>query len=327
MFSFFQRRITCPYCLMETSAPKRPEPCQTCKRPLPIQYIEGFSQMPPFFVQVFGWSGVGKTVFLQALTLMLVKMANVWPNYTYAAVNDTSQRQVSLIHNSLVRGVMPSSTQLGDQEIYIMALHDMERWGSRILVTRDCAGEAFDTMNVSIEQAPYLINAPTTFMLIGPPDDVSNEGGKSFDQLLNNYINTLVDKGVNFNRQRRSVVVVFTKADQRRDLPADLRAYLINDPLWSAVNARGTSMMLDTAGMNQYVNTMEYISDRIREWVQEEAVGKNFLRLAERRNIDLRFSLISSTGEAVGAGNTLTSGLSPRRVLDPYFWAMEIQGS
>jgi hypothetical protein len=85
--------------------------------------------------------------------------------------------------------------------------------------------------------------------------------------------------------------------------------------------------MLDAAGMSQYVNTLQYISGRIQEWVEEEAVGKNFLRLAERRNIDLRFSLISSTGEAVGAGNSLTTGLSPRRVLDPYFWAMEIQGS
>jgi hypothetical protein len=298
-----------------------------CKQALPIQYLEGFTQMPPFFVQVFGWSGVGKTVFLQALTLMLVKMANVWPNYTYAALNDTSQRRVSEIHNLLARGVMPPSTQLGAQEVYIMALRDMERWGSRILVTRDCAGEAFDTMDVPIEEAPYLINVPTTFMLIGPPDDASNEGGKSFDQLLNNYINTLVNKGVNFNRQRRSIVVVFTKADQRRDLPPDLRAYLVNDPLWSAVNARGTSAMLDAAGMSQYVNTLQYISGRIQEWVEEEAVGKNFLRLAERRNIDLRFSLISSTGEAVGAGNSLTTGLSPRRVLDPYFWAMEIQGS
>lgn len=327
MFSLFQRRVTCPYCLMTTPVGKRPEPCQTCKRPLPIQYTESFNQEPPFFVQVFGWSQAGKTVFIQALTLMLVRMANVWPRYSYAALNDTSQRKVSEIHEFLQRGIMPPATQLGEQDVYIMALRDMERWGGRTLVTRDCPGEAFDTMDISIEQAPYLINAPTTFMLIGPQDDISNTGGKSFDQLLNNYINTLISKGVNFSRQRRQLVVVFTKADQIRNLPTDLRAYLINDPLWSAVNARGTTMMLNAEGMEQYVSAMEYISDRIEEWMQQDAVGKNFLRLAENRNIELRFSLISSTGEAVSANNALATGISPRRVLDPYFWALELQRS
>lgn len=325
MFSFLQRRVTCPYCLISTPAGKRGDSCQTCKALLPVQYVEGFTGQPPFFVQVFGWSQAGKTVFLQALTLMLVKMSNVWPRYSYAALNDLSQRKVSEIHEFLQRGVMPAATQIGGQDAYIMALRNMERWGGRTLVTRDCAGEIFDTMDVPIEQAPYLINAPTTFMLIGPHDDVSNMGGKSFDQLLNNYINTLISKKVNFGKQRRKLVVVFTKADQIRDLPPELRAYLINDPLWAAINARGTTLTLDGDGMEEYIATMTSMSDVIRAWVNQDAVGKNFLRLAENRNIDLRFSLISSTGEAVSTNNRLATGLSPRRVLDPYFWALELE--
>jgi len=281
-------------------------------------------QQPPFFVQVFGWSRVGKTVYLQALTLMLIKMANVWPRYSYAAVNDPSQQKVSQITEFLSKGVMPPATQIGKQEVYMMTLRNMERWGGRTLVSRDCAGEIFETMDIPIQQAPYLINAPTTFMMIGPHDDVSNEGGKSYDQLLNNYINTLISKGVKFNRERRKIVVVFTKADQIRDLPVDLRAYLINDPLWAAVNARGGTMTLDAKAMESYVSTMEYISTRIRAWMEQDAIGKNFLRLAEHRNIDLRFSLISSTGEAVVEGDRLPTNLSPRRVLDPYFWALEL---
>ena len=327
MFSFLQRRVTCPYCLSMTPAEKKVEPCQTCKRPLPIQYIEGFIEHPPFFVQVFGWSQVGKTVYLQALTLMLVKMANVWSRYSYAAMNDTSQQKVSQITEFLSKGVMPPSTQLGEQDVYMMSLHDMERWGGRTLVSRDCAGEIFETMDIPIDQAPYLLNATTTFMMIGPQDDVSNTGGRSYDQLLNNYINTLISKGVKFNREQRKLVVVFTKADQIRDLPSDLRAYLINDPLWAAVNARGKGANLDAKAMEHYILNMAHISDRIREWVEQDAVGKNFMRLAEHRNIDLRFSLVSATGEAVVDGNRLATGLSPRRVLDPYFWALEIEPS
>lgn len=292
---------------------------------LPVQYAEAFDQHPPFFVQVFGWSQAGKTVFLQALTLMLVKMSNVWSTYSYAALNDISQRKVSEINEFLRGGIMPPATQMGEQDVYIMALRSMERWGGRTLVTRDCPGEAFDTMDISIEQAPYLVNAPTTFMLIGPPDDISNLGGRSYDQLLNNYINTLISKGVNFKQHRRNLVVVFTKADQIHNLPPDLRSYLTNDPLWSAVNGYGGTFTLDKASMDQYIATMADISSRIRESMQHDATGKNFLRLAENRNINLRFSLISSTGQAVSSDNRLLAELAPRRVLDPYFWALELQ--
>lgn len=325
MFSWLSRTVICPYCLGSTSPRRASRACPTCKRKLPTQYTEGYSQQTPFFVQVFGWTGVGKTVFLQAMTLMLVKMGNVWPRYTYAALNDVSQRQVSAIYSQLAQGAMPAPTQLGEQDVYILALRDMVRWGGRTLVTRDCPGEIFDTMNVPLAQAPYLLRAPTTFMLIGPPGDASNAGGRSCDQLLNNYINTLLSRGVNFSREARTLVVVLTKGDQIQNLPWELRKYLVEDPLWAAVNARAGAPVMDDEQMDEYVGNMWFINNRICDWLHGDVAGKNFLRLAERRGIELRFAVISSTGEAASGPALSTRGLSPRRVLDPYFWAMELQ--
>lgn len=320
MSLFSSSRITCPSCLAEIRSRKPPEKCPSCNNELPVQYVADYASNPPFFVQVFGWSQHGKTVFLSALTLMLVKMTNVWPRYAPSAANDVSQRKVREIRQFLANGTMPPATQLGLQEVYVMILRDMERWGGRTLVTRDCPGEIFDNMQVPIQQAPFLLNAPTTFMLISLPD-LPASGGRSIDFLMNNYVDTLMKNGVDFKKQRRKVVAVFTKADLIADLPAHLRNYLINDPLWAAINSSNPPQM-DAQSMEEYMEVLYRVSDAIRDWVQRDSAGKAFVRLAENRNIELRFSLISSTGANVGDSPV---AISPRRVLDPYFWALDMQ--
>ncbi len=324
MLSLFKKRIICPYCLAEIRGPKTINHCPKCKHELPILYVSGYEQTPPFFAQVFGWSQVGKTVFLSALTLMLVKMSNVWPRYAPAPANDETQRKMREINEYLAEGVMPPMTDLGPQEVYIMILKNIERWGGRTLVTRDCAGEIFDTMKVPVEQAPYLLNAPTTFMLISLVD-LPHSSGRSIDMLMMNYINTLMHNGIDLKKERRKVIVVLTKGDIIPDLPPNLRNYLVNDPLWAAVNSSGRVKQMDSMAMAEYLETMGRVSDFIRNWIQRDASGKSFVRWAEDKNIDLRFSLISSTGAAVNADGSMPEKLSPRRVLDPYFWALELQ--
>jgi hypothetical protein len=321
---FNRRKIICPYCLAEIrGASKNLESCPGCKNSLPIQYVHDYETNQPFFVQVFGWSQVGKTVFLSALTLMLVKMSNVWPKYASAAATNASQVKVREINEYLAKGHMPNPTQLGPQEVYIMLLRNMERWGGRSLVTRDCAGEIFDNLEIPVDQAPFLLNAPTTFMLISLPDLTNS--GHSIDMLMNNYINTLMKHRVDFKKDHRKLVVVFTKADKIQNLPPNLRHYLINDPLWAAVNAQGHVAQMDALAMQEYIEIMGRVSETIRDWINQNATGRTFIRLADEKNIDMRFSLISSTGAEVSGDHKMLEQLAPRRVLDPYFWALELQ--
>jgi hypothetical protein len=71
---------------------------------------------------------------------------------------------------------------------------------------------------------------------------------------------------------------------------------------------------------------MGRVSDAISEWIQQrDPRGKVFVRLAQSENIEMRFSLISSTGSDVGEDGVLPVAMEPRRVLDPYFWALELQ--
>ena len=283
-----------------------------------------YEKHPPFFIQVFGWSRVGKTVFLYALTLMLVRMSKVWPEFSHAAVTDASQEYVQKIHKYLSSGGMPDMTPLGGGEIYMMLLNNMERWGGRTLVMRDCAGEIFDNLEVPKEQAPFLLNAPTTFMLISL-DDLQDSGGRSMDMLMNNYVNTLMKNDVNFKKERRKIVVVLTKADRILDLPPNLRNYLMTDPFWAAVNSPDEVKPMRAEDMEEYMEAMGRVSDATRRWIERQPFGLNFLNLAKSKNIELRFSLISSTGGPVDANNQMSVALAPRRVLDPYFWALDLQ--
>lgn len=320
----FPERVICPYCLAEIRGGKNLQQCPQCKGQIPVLYRSSYKQHQPFFVQVFGWSRVGKTVYLQALTLMLIRMAKLWPNFTHSAATNITQLLEKDINEYLFNGKLPPATPLGLQDAYIMVLNNMPRWGGRTLVTRDCAGEIFDNLQIPVEQAPYLLNVPTAFMFISLAD-LPNSGGHSINMLMTNYINTLLNKRVDFSKEKRSIVVVLTKGDIIPELPLNLRQYLQNDPLWSAVNSPNSTPQMDLVKMAEYLEEMERVDRAISDWIQRDAAGKVFVRLAKDNNITLRFSIISSTGASVGSDNTLPASLSPRRVLDPYFWALELQ--
>lgn len=268
---------------------------------------------------------MGKTVFLQAMTLMLKRMGHIWPNYSFAALNDSSQRPINAMTAHLGQGEMPLATESGEQEVCLLELRNMVRWGGRTLVTQDCPGEIFDTMTIPLRQARYLLSAPTAFMLIAAPGEEPAEGGRTCDQLLNNYINTLVARAIEPHHNPRTVVVAVTKADQVTTLPKELRRYLVADPLWAAVSGKSTLQHFDEQAMGEYIAYMNYISGQINLWLQTDVAGRNMLRLAERHSINLRFAVISSTGEAATNGVLTSERLAPRRVLDPYFWALELQ--
>jgi len=322
------QRFICPFCLIEIRSLGRISMCPDpeCGQALPALYLHDYATIKPLFTQIFGWSQVGKTVYLQALTLILARMSNFWPRYSASPATDFSQQVVRDIRTYLERGVMPRPTPVGDKSVYIMQLYNMARWGSRALVTRDFAGELFDTMTISTNDVPYLPYAPTTLMMLGPDGDVSYQGNRTVEQLLNNYVNTLLHHGVDFSRSPRALIVVLTKADSVSDLPSELRSYLIKDPVAAALTSSGSHTSLDDTAMDAYLNTMKYVSDCIKNWAYDRSAHwKTFIRIAAQRQIDLRFTLISSTGSAVSSEGQLTEGFVPRRVLDPYFWAIELQ--
>lgn len=327
------KNILCPYCLAEinfregdkvTSCPKNKGGCGSMLEP---RYVMKFNQMIPCFAQLIGWSRVGKTVYLQALTAMLMKMSIAWRNnYAPAALTEATLRYTRNVKTFMTTGTMPPVTQLQIQEAYIMHLEKMERWGNRTLVMRDVAGEHFNDLKFPIEQTPYLLHVPTTLMMISIDD--LKEQNFTMDELMNSYIHTLMKYDPKYGVTQRKVVVVLSKADMiLRELPEKLQMYLTDDPIAKILNDSKDIQVLDEKEMDKYMNKLSEISDEIQNWLRNIDSGNVLIALANNENIDLKFAIVSSTGGAVGENNQMDVAINPIRVLDPLFWALEFQST
>ena len=335
-----KHRFACPFCLRRIKWHRGIKKCShgDCGRELPVQYADRDMLMPHFPAQTIGWSRHGKTAYLSALTLMLMRMTKIWSRYAWSAATDASQRRVQEVNMNIRQGIMPQATPLGADECYIMMLREMEPWGGRALLIRDSPGEAFNEMKIDAAHAPFLLRARTIYMFVSLPDlldpATAHGEGRTMDMLMNNYIDTLTRSGVRLKHEKRRVIVVLTKADLIRDLQPDLRNYLANDVLWAAVNSPSPERVIadsTAAGnghvgsfMQRYLARMEQAHMTIRRWLERDIVSQNFIRLAESYRIDFRFSIISSTGSPVEANNSMQAAWEPRRVLDPFFWGLQL---
>jgi hypothetical protein len=281
--------------------------------------------MAPCFAQLIGWSQVGKTVYLQALTATLMKMGTIWRNnFAPAALTEATLRYTRNVKTFMGSGTMPPRTQLQLQEAYIMQLENMARWGSRTLVMRDVAGEHFNDLKFKIEQTPYLLHVPTTLMMIS----ISDLEGQNFtmDELMNSLIQTLMKNDPNYGKIKRNVVIVLSKADLiARELPKQIQDYLLNDPIGRILGNTNDTFEMGEEDMQDYMKNLKNISDVIQTWLKGRDSGAVLVALANNENIDIRFSIVSSTGGRVGGDNQMNVAITPTRVLDPFFWAMEFQ--
>lgn len=329
-----------------------------CGYVFPMRYLENSARALPFFVQVFGWSGHGKTVYLDALRLALLDMRTLWPRFVHQSVTNEDMEYEKTLRRYQMYGYVAESTDKKDRDanqVYITQLDNMVRWGSRSLVIMDHAGERFADFNVPVDEIPFLRDTPTAFMLISISrlTDPEAASGQSMDQLLNIYLETILriqqqdkdrarkDRARKGKTQhiKRKLVVVLTMADIITHLPQHLRNYVVSDETWSLLRSKGTAHM-DEAAMAAYLERMAWVSDEIREWLLRDSDGapggSNLVGLIESNDFEARYTLVSATGHdnlhqrpkdeasgSVAAGIQIT----PRRVLDPFYWALEFQST
>ncbi len=325
----------CPYCLAKIYFKEgdKLDHCPTgvgkngCGSELPAKYVIKFEQMQPFFVQLIGWTHVGKTVYLQVLTAMLKALSATWKDeYVASAQTEATLRYIRNVKSYMSSGEMPPATQLQLQEAYIMQLEKMARWGSRTLVLRDTAGEHFNDLQFPILQLPYLIHIPTTLMMISI-NDLRNSNF-SMDQLMSSLIYTLMKYDPKYGETKKNVVIVLTKADLLNHiLPATIKEYLATDPFAKILTDTIEIQETNDRDMYVYMRNLHTISNEIEEWIKSIEGGRTLVSLAKNEGIELKFSIISSTGGPANDENRMKTPLTPTRVLDPFFWALEYQSS
>jgi len=311
-----------------------------CDFEIPMRYMQQAQSAPPMFLQVFGWTAHGKTVFLYTMLLTLLNMSKMWESFTEAPLTELDQELDRILRGSTSSGQMPDSTQVRTRqqnEVYLRLLDDIPLYGSRTLAMMDHAGEMFESMRgVPVSEMPFLLHTNTTFMVVSIPRIKSDARGEALDQLLNIYIETMLRQKIDFKKENRKLVVVLTMADKIDDLPANLRQYLRSDDLWAKQRNRYSTPMT-SKDMAAYIERMGWASNEIRSWLLRDSEGApggaNMVRRIEKEGILARYSLVSATGydietyraeQSLGADDNALP-LSPKRVLDPFLWALDMQ--
>lgn len=330
--------VQCPRCLEVTTVRSdgQGQRCRAkgCDYEFPIQYIQEYELYERMFIQVFGWTAHGKTVFLNAMRLMLLDIGKLWPQYTQQGITELDMTHERLLRAELKNGKMPPPTTLRDRrpdEVYITKLDTIPRWRSTWLIMMDHAGELFSRFDVEdVKIMPFLLKTPITFFLISIPktkDDSIGRAGEAMDQLFNTYVQTMLENKINFRKMKRQLVIVFTMADKIPDLPPELRQYLATDDMWAKMRSRTSVPPMDDEAMSNYLTKMHEIDRAIRDWllvdVDGAPGGANMVRRIEKEGIDARYSLVSATGYDVEQFQNESIPIMPRRILDPFFWAME----
>lgn len=322
-----QQSVICPFCLDRTAISGAPPMCRSCGQELPPLYLDAGQSMQPLPIQLFGLGRHGKTTFLTALTMALRRVNALWQGCTAIPATEYSRRIVRDINVYFDTGKMPPVTALGAKDCYLMLIDHMIPWGKRALMVRDCSGEAFRELMVNVEEAYFFLKSPFTFMCISLPDLRNSGGGYSMDMMLDSYLNTLASNGVRLGKERRKVVIVLTKADLLQDdLPPDLSDYLRDDPFWSLFSEESNVQWKSLEDMKSYMQAMATMSRKIEAWICRRAEGRTLVTLARDRNVEIQFSLVSSTGSPPEEkDNILPMGWKPIRILDPFLWTLELE--
>ena len=298
-----ERRIVCPRCLekmwVDARHPKDTL-CKRCRFLVPPDFIRDYAAVPSTYVQLFGWSQHGKTVYLNMLRLHLHYISHIWSG---SSTELTTKDDYEYMHRLIVdlnAGNVPKLNDkraLSQSEVSIMKLNNLERWDSRFLVIMDHAGEMFQDFNVRMfNEMPYLRKASTAIMLISLADLAKGE--HRFDDPIRIYINALERRGINFAKKRRRLIIVLSKADLITDLPPSLTEYLQSDDLGSILPPSSARISLAGARLHDYLERMQRVDAVIREWLDARVDGgRNGLLMLNKHNLDVRFTLVSSTGQ------------------------------
>ena len=295
----------CPYDLGPLEGGALPQ-CAVCGQTPPPLYLA--SPAPILPIQVFGFKGHGKSMFLAALVRELDSFA------TCVAVTDEAQALQASVRADAMTGRLPDWTPLGAAPLYVFQLAGLPQAGSRTLVARDEAGETFRNMNVPVDRLPFLLRASLIFMIISLPD-LRQSPSDSMDLLMTNLVNTLVQHRVDLRRENRGVIAVLTKADLIDDLPASLHDYLADGSLADV-------------GSPRYMAGMQRMNAQARDWLKKDGPSRAFIQQAAHHNLWLRFALVSATGAPVvirgEEAPALECAWQPHRVLDPFLWALRV---
>ncbi len=316
MFGF----IFCPFCLEMAQVDRKSYRClsSACNAQLDVRYVNFYSGHPALFLPLIGVSGVGKTVFMQALMLTLRQINRLWSNSCSVAADTATFNYIRKVERMYKAATTPPMTG-GGHEVYMMYLQSIPPWRDMTLIFRDLSGENYINLVFPTEVSNFLAKQSIVFMMLSLADVL--RGDYTIDELIHSYIHTQMSSGKPSTRKPKRMVVILTQADNVSQIPSNIATYLYSDTVWNNVRNIANKPLDSSTFVHNYLNEMRKVSSSIRSWLSYELAP--LTALANHANIELYFCIISSLGSQPQGGK-LANPLHPYRILDPLLWALEL---
>lgn len=248
--------------------------------------------------------------------------------------DDKTEQQIRQLHIAMQQRKLPDQVQGTGGPSYDLLLRQMDRWGDRRLVLCDDRGAVFGEDRAELEGRKINWGAPICWLL--NLVDLDAIDAQLVDIQLNDLVRARLRSARSFEAEPLKLVIALNKADRLPNLPESLRRYLKADPLAAIVEAeedlRGSgvepgepALRFDREAVGRYMETLRDVHEELASWLAQSLAGRLLVRRAAEHQLQLRFCLISATGSDLRAAGRLAIPWSPRRVLDPLFWALELE--
>jgi hypothetical protein len=346
--------MLCPFCLADVQFQRikqtRSEDdvffthlCSNCNEKIPDLYAFDYHLFPPVFFSMVGFGSHGKTTYIASLFYAIKKLsiARDWPDFFTMGLDEDSLDKVYTSARMIDDGNLPDSTpkdsvypvfsnkdgsfQPGKLENTIRTYSTETRTIPRPIVMRvegipdqsnctlvvyDVGGVCFEKSDQLVKNASFVCRAKAIMLFISVSDLEDPPTG--MQRLLSTYLNATRELNMEIGKQH--LIVVFSKADQLTPYFTrkweDLRAYLVE----------GTVDIL--AQNDNYMERMNYVSGRLREFTEYELGAHQFADTAVKAFESVEFSLVSALGPQLDKVG-LAFDIIPHRILDPLLWVME----
>ena len=317
--------ICCPYCLeivnpkFEVKGHRQVYVCSNpdCKRELPRDLKES-----PWRVGLVGFTGHGKTVYLTSLfyTLKVLRREKTWDEtFSWLGLDENTHkimyRHVPLFEQSK----LPASTPENFPEPALIQFTNIPLFKNCFLSFYDTAGRVYEDIERITEMGRFVARSTVVFFIVSLRDCGEN-WGETMESLIETYINAVYNK-LNLDLKREQhLIVVLTKADLLEELPQELKRFLL-EGLYKWYSLEGSN---DKTLIRSKLKELRRVSLALKRWLESKGCG-GFTRLAAQRFRSVEYTIVSSTG-AAPVGDMLATKLDPedpKRVLDPFLWALE----
>lgn len=313
-------RIICPFCLEQHSVPG---PCPATGEPVPPTFVREYDQVRPLWLASIGHTAQGSASLLAALSAQLDRLSLVFDEVYVDTLDDYTAEAIRAMRVGARSGQPDGEAPPGASgRPLLLSVYNLPGAGSRCVVLYDLRGGAEAPGYRAAAAA--LRQSATVWFQVNLDDLHEGAAGKTIAELFKIYRDEM--ERLEIDLRGRNLVVVYSTAHQRAPT-RQIRDYLRNDP-YQGLTAGSVAVARARAHtLGDYVAELDQISAFLHEHTRARIEGgAAFINMVKARQMRLRFCVVAAAqpGELDGA-------VAPReeqrglRVLDPFFWAVELE--